>query len=58
MQTKLIRIDMSTLPAPTATTPNPLENLINNASTDQNNAGFKLITSFVVGANLMLIFQK
>jgi hypothetical protein len=58
MQTKLVRIDLTNIPAPTADNPNPLEALIDSASTAQNTAGLKLVSTFVVGTDLMLIFQK
>lgn len=58
MQTKLVRIDMTNIPAPTSTNPVPLEKMINDASTTQNQAGLKLVSSFVFGTDLILIFQK
>jgi hypothetical protein len=58
MQTKLIRIDLTNIPGPTGANPNPLESLINNASTIQSAAGLKLISTFIFGTDLMLVFQK
>jgi hypothetical protein len=58
MQTKLVRIDLTTIPAPTAGNPVPLEAMINSASANQSASGLKLVSSFVFGNDLLLIFQK
>jgi hypothetical protein len=55
MQTKLVRIDLTNIPAPTTANPNPLEALINSASV---NAGLPLVSTFVYGTDLVLVFQK
>lgn len=58
MQTKLVRIDLTNIPTPTTANPSPLEKMINDASTTQSAAGFKLISTFVFGTDLLLVFQK
>jgi len=58
MQTKLVRIDLTNIPAPSPANPVPLENLINNASTTEIGNGLELISTFVYGTNLMLVFQN
>ena len=57
MQAKLARIDLTNIPAPTVTDPVPLETLINKAC-QQQAAGFNLVSTFVFGTDLMLVFQK
>jgi hypothetical protein len=58
MQTKLVRIDLTDIPEPTTTNPAPLEALINSAATTQSVAGLKLISTFVFGTDLLLVFQS
>jgi hypothetical protein len=58
MQTTLVRIDLTNIPAPTTANPAPLESLINSASTTQSAAGLKLVSTFVFGTDLLLVFQK
>ena len=55
MTTKLIRIDLSQLDPQN---PSSVEQQVNNHCALQNAGGFKLISSFVFGTNLMLVFQK
>lgn len=58
MQTKLIRIELDTVPAPTNDNPAPLEKMINDDSIAQKGAGLLLVSTFVFGTDLVLVFQK
>jgi len=58
MQTKLVRIELPKVPAPTSTNPTPLETIINGASISQKANGFMLKSTFVFGTDLVLVFQK
>jgi hypothetical protein len=55
MQTKVSRIDLTNIPAPTAEDPSPLATLINNATVK---AGLPLVSTFVYQTDLLLVFQK
>jgi hypothetical protein len=61
MQTQVARIDLATIPAPSAADPAPLATMINNATVK---AGLPLVSTFVYQnpsdgqANLILVFQS
>jgi hypothetical protein len=57
MKTKLVRIDLTNLPQPTAGNPVPLESLIHSQSLQQQQAGLSLKSTFVFGTDLILVLQ-
>jgi hypothetical protein len=60
MKTKLIRIDLSQydLSKIQPQDPSPIEQQVDNLCVVQNQGGFKLVSTFVFGTDLMLVFQK
>jgi hypothetical protein len=60
MTTKLIRIDLSQydLTKIDLQKPSPVEKHVDNLCSNQDLAGFHLVSTFVFQTNLVLIFQK